>query len=162
MLLGAAAAFPAEPFVILDRGQARALGDAASHAAPTIVALWSSECVHCKKNLRRFADMAKADSRLRLITVATEPAVDGLSGPLDRLGVPGRRYAYGAAPPEALAYALDSKWRGELPRTLFFDGRGGKAAVSGVADEAAARRHLGLSAPPATSETRLRKLKETP
>lgn len=128
----------------LDREAARRLVDPASQPKPAIVALWSTECSHCKKNLDLYARMARADKRLRLITVAAEPLSDRIAAPLDRLQVPGLRYAYGDDAPEALAYALDSKWYGELPRTLFFDGRGGVTAVSGVVDEAAVRRHLGL------------------
>lgn len=129
----------ASPFAPLDRQAAKALTDPARHSAPTIVALWSSDCGHCKKNLELFARMARAEPRLRLITVATEADFDGLAAPLDRLQVPGQRYAYGTDAPEALAYALDPRWRGELPRTLFFDGQGGKTAVSGVVDEAAVK-----------------------
>lgn len=139
---GAAAA--GEPFQAVEREGARALVDAQAHALPTIVALWSSDCVHCKRNLGLFARMARRDARLRLITVAVEPLSPALSGPLDRLGVSGPRYAYGQDAPEALAYALDPKWHGELPRTLFFDGRGNRTAISGVVDERKTREALGL------------------
>ncbi|MCK0507854.1 TlpA family protein disulfide reductase [Aromatoleum anaerobium] len=141
-----AATCSASDFAPLDRPAATAIADPASHARPTIVALWSSECVHCKTNLKLFAEMAKAYPRLQLITVAVEPAGDGLAGPLDRAGVTGKRFAYGDESPEALAYALDAKWRGELPRTLLFDGRGGKVALSGVVSEATVCGSLGLAA----------------
>ncbi|CAI09639.1 hypothetical protein ebA6153 [Aromatoleum aromaticum EbN1] len=139
-----AATCSANDFVPLDRAAATAIADPASHARPTIVALWSSECVHCKKNLKLFAEMAKVHPRLQLITVAVEPADEGLAAPLDRAGVTGKRFAYADESPEALAYALDAKWRGELPRTLLFDGRGAREAVSGVVAEAAVLRALGL------------------
>jgi len=143
--IGAAAA--AGGFTALDRASAARLVDPAGHAAPTIVALWSQDCVHCKTNLELFADLARAEARLRLVTVAVEPVEGADAAPLERLAVPGARFAYGAEAPEALAYALDAKWRGELPRTLLFDGRGGKVALSGVVSEADARRALGLGAP---------------
>jgi hypothetical protein len=136
-----------EAFVALDRTQAKALTDPATHTTPTIVALWSSDCIHCKANLKLFAAMNKADKRLRVITVATEPVNAELAEPLDRLALPGKRYAYGTDPPEALAFALDPKWSGELPRTLLFDGRGGKLAKSGVLEESAVREALGINAP---------------
>ena len=41
-----AATCSANDFVPLDRAAAAAIADPASHARPTIVALWSSECVH--------------------------------------------------------------------------------------------------------------------
>lgn len=138
----------AEPFLALDRQSARGLVDVQSHSAPAIIALWSSDCAHCKSNLKLFAHMASANPRLRLITIAVEPFSEELAVPLDRLGVPGTRYAYGPESPDALAHALDPKWRGELPRTLLFDGNGGKAAVSGVMDEHGVRRHLGLTVRP--------------
>ena len=80
----------------------------------------------------------------RLLTVAAEPAWAGIAEHLDRLGVPGERYAYGDEAPEALAHAIDPAWRGELPRTLVFDGRGGRRAVSGAIDEATLRQWLAL------------------
>lgn len=132
-------------FSPLDRAAARSLADAQSHRQPTIVALWSSDCVHCKKNLGLFAAMAKADRRLRVVTVATEPESATLAPLLEKTGIPGERFAYGSDNPEAIAYALDPAWSGELPRTLIFDGRGGKTALSGVIDEAKARALLGAS-----------------
>lgn len=132
-------------FTPLDRATARSLTDAASQKQPTIVALWSSDCSHCKKNLRLFATMAKAEKRLRLVSIATEPESAEIKHLLDAIPLPGERYAYGGEAPEALAYALDPTWRGELPRTFLFDGKGGKAAVSGGLDQAAVRKALGLS-----------------
>lgn len=148
-LLGAlalfwAAAVAGEPILSIDRQAARGLVEARAHAAPTILALWSTDCPHCKGNLKLFADMVAADARLRLITIAVEPLSDDLAAPLDRLGVPGKRFAYGTESPESLAHALDPKWRGELPRTIFFDGHGGRTVLSGVVDAATARRALGL------------------
>lgn len=142
----AATAATAEPFIPLDRARARALTDPAAHTTPAIVSFWSYDCVYCKKNLSLFAAMAKAEPRLRLITVAVEPPSPELAEPLDRLAIPGQRYAYGPESPEALAYALDPKWRGEVPRTLFFDGRGGRTAASGIVTEEAARQKLGMAA----------------
>ncbi|AKU11875.1 hypothetical protein AzCIB_1980 [Azoarcus sp. CIB] len=143
-----AAACGATEFQALDRSAAARIVTPSSHAVPTIVALWSSECVHCKKNLKLFAEMAKTDPRFRLVTVAVEPQSAGLAEPLDLLAVPGQRFAYGPESPEALGYALDPKWRGELPRTIFFDGKGGKTALSGVVTEATVRSSLGLQTNP--------------
>jgi len=140
----AASAFAAA-FVALDRKSARMLTDEATHAVPTIVALWSTDCPHCKKNLGLFADMVKADAGLRLITVAVEPLSAEVATSLDRIKVLGVRYVYGADAPEAIAFALDPKWCGELPRTLFFDGHGNRIAISGAVDRASTRKSLGLA-----------------
>lgn len=96
-------------FQPLDRQAARALVEPARHTRPTIVARWSSECPHRKKNLAIYARITKQDKRLRPVTIAAEPA-----------------------------------WRGELPRTLLFDGRGSRQAASGAIDEATLRHKLGL------------------
>jgi hypothetical protein len=131
-------------FVALDRKSARTLTDGSTHTAPTIVALWSTDCPYCKKNLGVFTDMVKADASLQLITVAVEPLSAEVATSLDRIRVPGVRYVYGTDAPEAIAYALDPKWRGELPRTLFFDGRGNRVMISGAVDVATTRKSLGL------------------
>ncbi len=143
---GVAAADAPHGFTSVDAAAARRLVAPAAHRAPTILALWSAECVHCKKNLALFAAMAKAAPGLRLLTLAVEPAGPDLGAILDRFGVPGARFAYGDDAPERLAFAIDPDWRGELPRTLFFDGRGGVKAVSGVVDEARVRELLGRGA----------------
>lgn len=134
----------AEPFVAIDRAAAHDLGDARLHQVPTILALWSTECSHCKHNLELFAEMRRRDRKLRLITVATEPWSPALAAPLDRLGIGKDRHAYGDDVPEAIAHAIDPRWRGELPRTLFFDGRGGRTAITGVVTEVTANRALGI------------------
>lgn len=135
----------AADFVALDRAGARALVDPAAAGQPTVIALWASDCVHCKKNFRRLADLSRSNRDLRVVTVATEPGSAELARLLEAAGVKGPRYAYGSDAPEALAYALDPAWRGELPRTLLLDGKGGRVAVSGVLDEAALRGPLGLT-----------------
>ncbi len=145
LLLASAVSAFATAFLALDRTSARVLTDAATHTAPTIVALWSTDCPHCKKNLRLFADMVKADTRVRLITVAVEPLSAEVAASLDRVKVSGPSYVYGSDAPEAIAFALDPKWRGELPRTLFFDGRGNRVAVSGAVDLASTRKSLGFA-----------------
>ena len=140
-LLGPSAALAAG-FQPLDKTTARRLVDPQAHRVPTVVVLWSSDCVHCKKNLRLFGALAKADKQLVLISVATEPESPLLTTLLDRESWAGQRYAYGDEAPEALAYALDAGWHGELPRTLLFDGKGGRRALSGVLDEKTVRQAL--------------------
>lgn len=131
-------------FLLLDRHMARALVDPAKHTRPTIIALWSSECPHCKKNLALYARLAKQDKRLRLVTIAAEPAWPGLTESLDRLGISGDRYAYGDDAPDAIAHAIDPAWRGELPRTLFFDGLGSRQTITGAVTARDVKKSLGL------------------
>lgn len=146
-LAAAACAADAAGFTALDRDTARRLGDPASHREPTVVALWSMECVYCKKNLKLLGALSRRAKPLKVITVAAEAELPASAAILDGHGVRGARYAYGADAPEALAYALDPTWQGELPRTLVFDGRGGKTALSGGLDEARVRQLLQAVTP---------------
>ncbi|MBI1907562.1 MAG: hypothetical protein HYS20_15200 [Rhodocyclales bacterium] len=144
---GAVAADSTHGFTTLERADARALAAPASHNAPTLLKLWSLDCVYCKKNLAVFAELVEADPRLRLLTLAVEQPLPEHARVLDSLGVGAGRYAYGGDAPEALAYAIDPAWGGELPRTLFFDGRGGVMAVSGVVKAERVYELLGLVQP---------------
>ena len=129
-------------FTPLDRAAARDLADPQKHRQPTIIALWSSDCSHCKKNFGLLAALARADKRLQVITVAAEPASPALGSMLDKYEMPGSRYAYGSDAPEAIAYALDANWGGELPRTFLFDGKGQVVKFSGVLKPEAVKRAL--------------------
>jgi thiol-disulfide isomerase/thioredoxin len=123
-------------FTPLDRVAASKLLDAGSYREPTIVTLWSSDCSHCKKNLQFLSEYAKTNKRLRIITLAAEQASSDLGPLLDRYPLPGPRYAYGSDNPEAIAYAIDPNWAGELPRSYLFNGKGGKEKISGVINAA--------------------------
>ena len=134
----------AADFTPLDKATARQLLDPASHRQPTIVALWSSDCSHCKKNLQMLSALVKSNQKLRVITVAAEPETAVLAPMLERYQLPGPRYAYGSDSPEAIAYAIDPNWAGELPRTFLFNGAGQKEKISGVISRQTAEKALGL------------------
>ena len=135
----------AADFIALDRHSARRLTEAESYRQPTIVALWSSDCSHCKKNLQFLSVHAKTNKRLRIITLAAEQASSDLGPMLDRYAIAGQRYAYGSDSPEAIAYAIDPNWAGELPRTFLFDGNGNKQKLSGVISPQIAAKATGLN-----------------
>lgn len=144
LLAGLAFSLHANEFVPLDRVQARQLVDVSTHKKPTVVALWSTECSHCKKNLKLFRRLAQEEPSLVVVTVVTEPVSPAVMAQLEVLPTP-HRFAYGNDMPEALAFSLDSTWHGELPRTLLFDGQGHRKAISGVLDEKTVREALLLS-----------------
>ena len=142
----ASAAPQVEP---LDRETARTLGNVQQHQAPTLIALWSLSCPYCRKNLQIFQALQTQQPGLRLISIASEPLEEQHAEVLQQLGLSGTHYAYGDSAAEALAYALDPNWRGELPRTLLFDGKGGQQALSGPVSAERALAGLGISAPTA-------------
>lgn len=49
-------------------------------------------------------------------------------------------WAFGSAAPERLRHAIDHKWRGEMPRTYWFDRQGKMAAYSGMVTPEVVRR----------------------
>lgn len=135
----------AQPLIeALSKEQARLLVDPAQYQQPTLLALWSLECAYCKKNLAQFAELQRQHPSIQLITLAAEPAESGHGEALQKLAIPGRHFAYGNQASEALAFAVDPNWRGELPRTLLFDGKGGRQALSGVIAPQRALQLLGL------------------
>jgi thiol-disulfide isomerase/thioredoxin len=146
LLLAALLVLPvqAADFTPLNKLTAAQLLDPASHRQPTIVALWSSDCSHCKKNLELLSTLVKSNKQLRVITVAAETDSAILGPLLDRYHLPGPRYAYGNDNPDAIAYAIDPNWSGELPRTFLFNGAGRKEKVSGVISAQFAEKALGL------------------
>lgn len=144
VLLLVAGAAQAADFIVLNRATARQLADPLGHRQPTVLALWSIDCTHCKKNLQALSELARKNPRLRVLTVATEPSTAEHQAIMARYAVPGSAYAYGTDAPEALAFALDSSWAGELPRTFLFDGKGGRKNVSGVLSSVAIEQGTGL------------------
>ena len=136
LLLILASPLHAAGFTPLDRVAASQLLNADTYREPTIVTLWSSDCSHCKKNLQFLSVHAKTNKRLRIITLAAEQESSDLGPLLDRYPLPGPRYAYGSDNPEAIAYAIDPNWAGELPRSYLFNGKGGKEKISGVINAA--------------------------
>jgi thiol-disulfide isomerase/thioredoxin len=140
----AAGSLAAADFTPLDRLAAKKLLSPENHQQATIVALWSSDCSYCKKNLNLLSRLAKSNKQLRLITVAAEPESPRLWPMLKPYALSGPRYAYGLDNPEAIAYAIDPKWGGELPRTFLFDGRGGKEVVAGVISTGTVEKATGL------------------
>ena len=78
-MLFAAGSLAAADLTPLDRNTARSLLDPASHKQPTIVALWSSDCSYCKKNLKLLSSPPWRESvagspRARFRLTSNEPA----------------------------------------------------------------------------------------
>lgn len=106
---------------------------------PYILAFWSLECGYCQSELRSFARQFKARPDLPLVLVAADapelaPAV---AARLAEIGLdPAGHWAFADPMPERVRYAVDRKWRGELPRTYFFDAAHRVRIVAGAVDEA--------------------------
>ncbi len=110
----------------------------ASHTGkPFVLLLWSPDCEYCQASLKTLAKEKHKHKELLIVTVATDSMTDPqtvalVQKRLTTLGMNTNAWAFGAAPPEQLHYAIDPKWRGEMPRSYWFDAKGNKVAYSGV------------------------------
>ena len=112
---------------------------ASAHAGkPFILAFWSLSCTYCKANLEQFGKLAAEYPQLPLVLVATDSAEEGaaIAAALDRYGLGNiQSWVFADTFVERLYFEIDRKWRGELPRTYFYDAGHRARAVSGKLDE---------------------------
>ena len=108
---------------------------ASAKGKPQVVMVWSLDCSYCEPS---FEALALAQRRgIRVVTIATDPADDQeattlIRRKLAKSGLQAETWAFGPAPADQLRHAIDPKWRGEMPRSYWFDGTGQVRAYSGV------------------------------
>lgn len=102
---------------------------------PFILSFWSETCGYCLEELTLFGELLTETSKVTLVTVATDPFLDEetvhriLSDSnldLEQAWVFADQFA------EKLYFDIDRRWRGELPRTYFFDAKDNVLVHSGV------------------------------
>jgi thiol-disulfide isomerase/thioredoxin len=109
----------------------------ASHAGkPFVVVVWALECAYCEPSFEALAE-ARRKYKTRIVTIATDRADDPeavslINKKLKASGLASDVWAFGAGPEEQLRYAIDPKWRGEMPRSYWFNGRGEAVSYSGM------------------------------
>ena len=111
---------------------------AASHKGkPFVVLVWSMDCEFCQHSLDVLSKARAANPSFDIVTSTTDPLADGalsalvmkrLSG-IDLLG---DAWSFGSLAPERLRYAIDPRWRGEKPRSYWYDAQGQRVAYSGT------------------------------
>lgn len=102
---------------------------------PFVVAFWSVGCTHCPKELKALGALKKAHPKLDVVLVAADsPEEAPLTAELAAKYGLGKaeQWVFADALPERLRYEIDPRWRGELPRTHFYDAGHRVEAVSGV------------------------------
>lgn len=144
LLTGAAVAAPLHPF----EADSLARIVAAQKGKPFMLLVWSLECEYCQASLDTLAQAKKTRKDLQIVTISTDLLEDEQAAALMRkrlaaLGMSNQAWAFGAAPPEQLRYAIDPKWHGEMPRSYWFDAKGEKVAHSGVITPALIARMAG-------------------
>lgn len=108
---------------------------------PFVLVVWSLDCEFCRASLNLLSQKKRLRKDLRVVTLATDPLADPqaaalIGKTLAKLDLRNDAWAFGAAPPEQLRYAIDQKWHGEMPRSYWFDGTGTGRATSGVVTSA--------------------------
>ncbi|MDB5762980.1 MAG: redoxin protein [Herminiimonas sp.] len=110
---------------------------------PFVLMVWSLDCDYCQASFSALAE-AKRKRNLDVVTIAADRADDAetarlIKNKLAPSGLTANVWAFGSAPAERLRYAIDPGWRGEMPRSYWFNARGESVAYSGLitADKAA-------------------------
>ena len=112
---------------------------AAEGGKPLVLAFWSVHCEPCREELPHWGAWSRKHPGVRFLLVATDDAADRelVASALARQDL-GRVEIWAFADPyvERLRFSVDPKWRGELPRTYFFDAGHRPEARSGRLDPA--------------------------
>jgi thiol-disulfide isomerase/thioredoxin len=109
----------------------------ASHTGkPFVVLVWGLDCEYCQASFDALAK-AQRKHKFSVVTIATDRADDAdatrlIKKKLEASGLGADMWAFSPAPAEQLRYAIDPKWRGEMPRSYWFNSRGERVAHSGV------------------------------
>ena len=131
----AALAGAAEPAIKSFGADSFAQIAAAAKGKPQVVMVWSLDCSYCEPS---FAALTEAQRRgAKVVTIATDPVDDAeartlIRRKLAKSGLQAETWAFGPASPEQLRHAIDPAWRGEMPRSYWFDGNGQVRAYSGL------------------------------
>lgn len=104
---------------------------------PFVLAFWSTTCEPCRKEMTLWRGLKLRYPQMPVVLVATE-------GPADQAAITAFLVRYNPGPVqhwmfadefvERVRYSVDKGWRGELPRTYFFDAAHVATANSGLLD----------------------------
>ena len=133
VLLAPASAEPIKPFEIDSLAQI----EASQRGKPFILLVWSMDCQFCQTSLEVLSRARASTPGLALVTVTTDPAADdALIGQVEKrlssLNLMADTWSFGTASPERLRFAIDPGWRGEKPRSYWYDASGKRTAYSGL------------------------------
>lgn len=106
---------------------------------PFILGLWSLSCTHCREDLALLSRLAARYPKADLVLIAADSAEESAeaASTLDKLGLPrAERWIFADPFTERLRFSIDRTWRGELPRTYFYEASHRAKIVSGKLNEA--------------------------
>lgn len=104
---------------------------------PFLLLVWSMDCEFCQASLDNIAKARAAHPGLDVVTVTTDPVTDRVLSSqvrkrLSSIALLDDAWSFGAESPERLRFTLDPKWRGEKPRSYWYDANGKRTAYSGL------------------------------
>ncbi|MES2163319.1 MAG: TlpA disulfide reductase family protein [Pseudomonadota bacterium] len=111
---------------------------------PFVLIIWSLDCSYCQASIANLAAAQQQDDGLEVVTLSTDALsqpgnAEAIRARLAQLGIRGGSWAYGDAPAAQLRYVIDPKWRGETPRSYWYNRHGERIAVhSGLISTATA------------------------
>jgi thiol-disulfide isomerase/thioredoxin len=104
---------------------------------PFVLAFWSLHCAPCKEEMTQLKELHRKHPTLPIVLVSTDgprerEAVVKFLAKHELGGIETRAYADDFD--ERVRFAVDRTWRGELPRTYFFDAAHRSTAHTGLLD----------------------------
>jgi thiol-disulfide isomerase/thioredoxin len=105
---------------------------------PFVLSLWSVHCEPCRHEMPLWRELQARYPDVRVVLVAADNPGEGerIKRFLERHDPgPVERWRYADDFEERIRHSIDPKWRGELPRTYFFDAAHKVEARTGVPDE---------------------------
>jgi len=129
-------AYAAGPLLPFDAGTLSALRQ--THAGrPFVLAFWSVYCEPCRDEMAEWDTIKRKFPSLPIELVATDaPSERALIDTFFAKYPPGpvRKWVFSDAFSERVRYAVDKSWRGELPRSYFYDAAHKPQVKSGKVD----------------------------
>lgn len=138
MLLGmhSALASDLKPF----QANSRAAIEQAHVGQPFVMAFWSVDCVYCPEEIKHLGALVQQRPDIKLVLVSIDG--DELRAEAEKKLLAllpdgqGERWIFAGDDTDRLFFSVDRKWHGELPRTYFYDGKGGAYGRSGQVSQA--------------------------
>ena len=105
---------------------------------PWLLVIWSTDCPPCYLELDMISKLKALDSDLKIVIISSDAPENRESVlrvmhslNLDKV----ESWHYAASNVAALQYSIDPLWRGEIPRSYFYQLDGERCAVSGILKE---------------------------
>jgi thiol-disulfide isomerase/thioredoxin len=141
-----AAAAGADELRVFDAHSMQAIEE--EHAGtPFLVAVWATDCPPCRHEIALLSGFAADHPEVPVVLIATDPPdnAGAVKQVLASFALPGAdAWRFGDAGAERLRYAIDPDWRGEMPRSYFYDEDGDRVGISGPISTELLQRWLGI------------------